>query len=238
MSSSLLRSVVGSTIFVLLLMAAPLRGEDAPQSANDLLARFSQDWNENLWEHKSRKRPHGYMRPLDDRGWQTRMRVLRELVLRGQDAVGPLLEVLKGGAAHERVLAAQTLGLLAPDVPPEPLLSAAQTDKNSAVRLYAVDALGMRGSATTAVEWDLMRKQARNRDVRKHIGYALERKDVPVASEVAAVLRDWNPETIDTAVLGQTAPDFALTSVNGEMVRLSEYRGQKAVVLVFVYGDT
>jgi hypothetical protein len=238
MLSSRYRGVVGLAVFVTLLTSAPLRGADSLQSADDWLERFSQDWNENLWEHKSRKRPHGYMRPLHDRGWQTRMRVLRELVLRGQDAVGPLLNVLKGGTVHERVLAAQTLGLLAPDVPMEPLLSAAQTDKNTAVRLYAVDALGMRGSAGTAVKWDLLLKQARNRDVRKHIGYARERNNVPVASEVTAALRDWNPETIDTAVLGQPAPDFELASVNGEKVRLSDYRGRKAVVLVFVYGDT
>ncbi len=31
----------------------------------------------------------------------------------------------------------------------------------------------------------------------------------------------------------QNAPDFALTDVNGQTVRLSDYRGRQHVVLVF-----
>jgi peroxiredoxin len=34
------------------------------------------------------------------------------------------------------------------------------------------------------------------------------------------------------------APDFLLSSAQGESLRLSDYREEKAVVLVFVYGDT
>jgi peroxiredoxin len=35
---------------------------------------------------------------------------------------------------------------------------------------------------------------------------------------------------------GQTAPDFELTDVQGRAVRLSGYKGQKNVVLVFTRG--
>ncbi|MBP89772.1 MAG: hypothetical protein CMJ64_24210 [Planctomycetaceae bacterium] len=38
--------------------------------------------------------------------------------------------------------------------------------------------------------------------------------------------------------LGAPAPDFVLQTVSGKSVRLSDYRGKRAVVLVFVYGDT
>ena len=34
-------------------------------------------------------------------------------------------------------------------------------------------------------------------------------------------------------IIGETAPDFELPNQNGEPVRLSDYRGKKAVVLVF-----
>ena len=36
--------------------------------------------------------------------------------------------------------------------------------------------------------------------------------------------------------IGSEAPDFALPAVSGEQVRLSDYRGRKHVVLVFLRG--
>ena len=36
--------------------------------------------------------------------------------------------------------------------------------------------------------------------------------------------------------IGQAAPDFELTDVQGEAVRLSDYRGERHVMLVFTRG--
>jgi peroxiredoxin len=35
---------------------------------------------------------------------------------------------------------------------------------------------------------------------------------------------------------GEPAPDFELTAVNGNLVRLSDFRGSKPVVLAFLRG--
>jgi peroxiredoxin len=35
---------------------------------------------------------------------------------------------------------------------------------------------------------------------------------------------------------GETAPEFELTDVNGNFVRLSDFRGKKLVVLAFLRG--
>jgi peroxiredoxin len=44
-----------------------------------------------------------------------------------------------------------------------------------------------------------------------------------------------NP-VVDHIALGQPAPDFELTDVAGRIVRLSDYKGSKNVVLVFTRG--
>ena len=40
----------------------------------------------------------------------------------------------------------------------------------------------------------------------------------------------------DRIKIGQAAPDFALESAEGQTVNLSDFRGKKAVVLVFYRG--
>ena len=41
---------------------------------------------------------------------------------------------------------------------------------------------------------------------------------------------------LNRVVVGATAPDFELEDVNGKLVSLANYRGKKAVVLVFYRG--
>jgi peroxiredoxin len=51
-------------------------------------------------------------------------------------------------------------------------------------------------------------------------------------------LRRWDASGINTAQVGQLAPDFELPQITGESTRLAHYRGKQPVVIVFVYGDT
>jgi len=71
-----------------------------------------------------------------------------------------------------------------------------------------------------------------------HINYAKERKDSPVPEEVVNTLANLNVESLPTVEKGQPAPDFTLTSLDGAEFKLSQFKGVKPVVLVFVYGDT
>lgn len=41
---------------------------------------------------------------------------------------------------------------------------------------------------------------------------------------------------LDRIKVGQAAPDFALENVEGKTINLSDFRGKKAVVLVFYRG--
>ena len=73
------------------------------------------------------------------------MTALQNLVQQGKDAVPILAKTLKNGTLPERILAAQTLGFLAPHAPVDALVAAAKNDSSAAVRLYAIDALGKKG---------------------------------------------------------------------------------------------
>ena len=199
----------------------------------DALAAFSKQDNAGAWV-----KDRNYMRDKQDETWKMRMRTLQLLVHAGEESISPLLEALKNGDDETRVFAAQTLGYLAPNVPREPLLEAATNDPVNAVRLYAVDALGMQGDRDLADDLKPLLKTEENRDVKKHIGYALERGKQGLEEKVIEELLNWDADTIDSAEIGKLAPDFNMLTGDGESVRLSDYRGKKAVVLVFVYGDT
>lgn len=218
-----------------LLAAIPptLSAAEPDKSPQQWLDEFSNNWNEENWTQRGR-----YMRSPDDRGWRFRMRALKGLVGTGKAAVPLLQETLASGKSHERIFAAQTLSYLAPHALREKLLEAARNDKDAAVRLYAIDALGMQGKANLNFDWNPLKKAESNRDARSHIGYAIERKTEPVATAVIDTLKRWDFKAIDSAVVGKMAPDFELKSANGKKIRLSQFRGKKAVVLVFVYGDT
>lgn len=200
------------------------------------IAHFSKRWDERSWQGKFATSPDGYIRPMDDAGWKLRVQTLQGLAQHGADAIPVLLHKLKTGDAPQRVLAAQTLGYLGKEVPPAPLLDAAKNDPDPAVRLYAVDSLGMQGAKN--IDWMALLESEFNRDVDKHIGYAIERSGEPLDREIIERLTSWDSTKIDTAFVGSPAPDFELKLATGETIGLGDFRGKKAVVLVFVYGDT
>lgn len=209
---------------------------EPPPAPRDWLNHLSQHWREDDWQQKRRFSP-GYMRPLEDDGWQVRMREMQGCVRHDETSVAVLLDKLRTGDAPERIFAAQTLGYLGPDVPAEPLIAALKSDTDPAVRLYLVDTLGMLGKGAE-VDWNEFLKGESNRDVKRHVGYVRERNEKPLDARVVEKLTQWDSRQINTATVGRLAPDFALSTVDGETVRLSDFRGKKAVVLVFIYGDT
>lgn len=216
----------------------PTRAQTSDETAAEWMDRFSDGWDESLWGQEFRRIPDGYMREDADRGWESRMVALQGLVRLGEDALPVLHEALTSGDDPQRILAAQALGYIAAAESRGPLLAAAGSDAHAAVRLYAVDSLGMLGAAAADVDWQGLLESESNGDVKKHINYAIEREGAPVDPAIPAALTEWDPDSINSVALGEPAPDFELKSAQGETIRLSDYRGERAVVLVFVYGDT
>lgn len=213
------------------LLPAVVRAEDAPaptgSAAETALLRFAKEW----------KPQRGYMRPLDDKGWKVRMEVLQKLARLGNKASPALTAALAKGDPETRILAAQALGILA-DPDTRTALEAAVKDPEAAVRLYAIDALSVLGRVPATDSYRQIRDQDANRDVRSHMDFALKRDIKWRPGETRKALLDYDLSTLDTARLGAAAPEIVLNDVQGKTHRLSQFRGKKAVVLVFLYGDT
>ena len=216
-------------LLLLGLAAAPPQGRaaDPPTEAADIIRTFEKAWVV----------PKGYMRPLDDAGWKARMSAFQKLAAMGEKAVPALSDALANGEPETRVFAAQALGLMA-DPKAKPALEAALKDKTAAVRLYALDALSMFGKLAPTDELKAVKEKDANRDVKAHVGFALDRDDKPDPVALRKALAGFDLARMNTAVVGKAAPEFELTDATGKTYRLADLKGKKAVVLVFVYGDT
>ena len=62
-------------------------------------------------------------------------------------------------------------------------------------------------------------------------------KPIATASPTATASIDPRVTDLERVKVGMQPPDFALTDQNGRTVRLSDYRGEKSVVLVFYRGS-
>jgi hypothetical protein len=204
-----------------------------PTAPAETLRWFSQHWDNTTWTAARNS-----MRPAGDRGWQVRMLALQSLVKSDAVAIPVLLKALKGEDVAQRILAAQALSFLSPQVPHQAIVDAAKNDSNAAVRLYAADTLGMQGNVDSAQLLKQLHKNETNRDVRWHLRYALERGSHTVSQAMVQKLRAWDPARLASATIGEFAPNFKLQNLTGQQISLNSFRGKQAVVLVFIYGDT
>src|SRR5262249_17779189 len=171
-----------------------------------------------------------------DPGWKVRMEALVSLAKIGP-AAGPILVgALKHKSPQTREFAAQALVLIA-DSTAKPALERALTDPKPGVRLYAIQALSMFGPLPRTKENErILTEDPTKYGVRPMMAAALEREDRPNQPEMRKTLAEYDLSTMDSARIGELAPDFTLTDFNGKPHRLSEFRG-KTVVLRFILFD-
>ena len=169
--------------------------------------------------------------------WKVRMEALVSLANVGPPAAPVLVEALKAGRPATREFAAQALVLFA-DANTRPALERALADPKSGVRLYAIQALSMLGPLPRTKEHErILTSDPAFWGVRPMMAAALERTDRPNQAELRKELADYDLSNMDSARVGELAPDFTLTDFTGKTYRLSQFRGQKTVVLRFILYD-
>jgi HEAT repeat protein len=213
-------TVANSAIFLCLVLAAAVPagekgGAAAEKSARDLLAKFE----------------------AADPGWKVRMTGLVELARGGPACVPALIEGLKSESPRTREFAAQALVMFA-DPSIRPALDQALDDSKSGVRIYAIHALSMLGPLEATERHErLLRTDRSYYGVRTMMAAALAREDKPKPAELRKELADYDLRQLDSARVGEMAPDFTLLDFKGNKVRLSQFRGKKTVVLRFILFD-
>jgi HEAT repeat protein len=168
--------------------------------------------------------------------WKLRMEALIRLAKIGPAAAPVLVEALKDSKPATREFAAQALVLFA-DSTAKPALERALADPKTGVRLYAIQALSMLGPLPRTKENErILTTDPTKFGVRPMMAAALERADRPNLAERRKALAEYDLRNLDSARLGQVAPDFTLSDYTSKAYRLSQFRG-KTVVVRFILFD-
>jgi HEAT repeat protein len=168
--------------------------------------------------------------------WKARMEALVRLAKIGPEAAPVLAEALTDTPPATRELAAQALVLFA-DAKIKPALERALADPKPGVRLYSIFALSMLGALPRTEENErILTNDPSGFGVRPLMAAALERADRPNLAELRKTLAEYDLKNMDSARVGQPAPDFTLMDYTGKKVRLSQFRG-KTVVVRFILFD-
>lgn len=210
-----------------------LASADEVQQARELLARFrAVDWDARAVMVK----PPAL---TNDEQWKLRVTTEFDLVALGKPIVPTMIESLRDENRHVRALAAYVLGGMGDGHAAAPLGQTLQSDRNPTVRVYASDALGRLAAkeATPIVE------QAATNEANGFVKFSAQVASRRIANgQGASGLREqfvklYDQTKIASAVVGKPAPEFALTTNGNDVVRLSDFRGKKHVVLLFQLAD-
>ena len=195
------------------------------ENAASLLIKFSKAWPQ-------KRTP---FRTEGDESWKAYALTLRALVALNTKAIPDLIKGCGHPNAQVRALCARTLGFLKAQKATGALIKLLG-DKHSPVTLLAADALGQIQDPKGLAALKQARTKQKMGDVLLHISKALDRK-VGLESDVQKQILKMTPKNIGSAKVGVKAPEFTLMDSDNKPWALSDFKGKKAVVLVFNYGD-
>jgi peroxiredoxin len=176
---------------------------------------------------------------LQDTDWRVRLLAVRDLVRLGSNASEALIKALRDDNPHVRQVAAMVLGILHQESAVSALESTLQKDNDSVVRSQATIALGQIGYKDSLQVLRQAQTEDTSRDVQHQAelaAYAVEH-GLEAGPELAAAYRCLDETHFNKICVGKQAIDFELPDTEGKAWRLSDFRGKKQVVLIWIFAD-
>ncbi len=176
---------------------------------------------------------------LDDTDWKVRSLALRDFIRAGDDGIPQLIEALEHNSPHIRYLAAAALGIQASRAAIPALQKLLESATESTVRSQAVISLGQIASPKALPALKKALASDKSRDVTHQCELSIHQIESgqKATPDLAAAYTSLEESTFKTVKIGQTAPDFSLPDTNDKQWKLSNYKGKKTVLLIWVFAD-
>ncbi len=192
------------------------------RTTSPILAEFRRDWGSSEQDHAG--------------AWKSRMTALCALARLGDAALGVVLEGLDDKDDEVRQLCAQALAYFGDETALPRIDRAIREDPSVTVRVYATIARSAIAGPLPKTLIDEIRRGDPHPMVRYRLDLLRERTTPARRGAIRDELAAYDLKKLDSAELGKLAPDFRLRGLDGRTHQLSEFRGKKGVVLVFLYG--
>jgi peroxiredoxin len=176
---------------------------------------------------------------LDDEDWRIRLMGVRDLVRAGQNSVDEIIVGLKHKDEHVRQVCAMALGILSSEEGIEGLELLALEDSSAVVRSQAVISLGQIESTGSLDLLNKILEEDPSRDVMHQCELAIDQieKQMGTSEEQLDAFLSLDENTYESVSVGDEASDFELEDTEGKIWRLSDFKDENWVVLIWVFAD-
>ncbi len=226
--------VVSVLVGVMALTSAGVaqRGASLSQTAQKILTRV----RKHDFERNS-----GYdgVGDLADMAWRVRTLAVRDLVRLGSDGVSAWKGSFRDADRHVRHVCVMAAGLLGAEETAGELQRLLAEDPDPIVRGQAAEALGQ----LRHVESESVLRATAKEDRSEHVKHRAELALVQLKQKQRDdkdLVRQWtelDESTFRLVEVGKAAPDFQLRDTEGNEWRLSDFKGKKTVMLVWIFAD-
>ena len=222
-------------------LVADITAESSTATVTEIMQRISQHKFHPLrngFTHDRTLKKNGVV-DLRDQDWQVRILAVRDLLRLGPGSSTNVSDFLDHANPHVRQISARLLGLWRQERHVQPLKQILNHDAEPVVRSQVAFALGEIGSRAAL---DLLRVRSKSdpsRDVQHQCELAVHQIEHGIKPEQS--LREGylalDEKKFKSVRVGKPAPEISLRDTEGRLWKLSDYKGKKPVLLIWIFAD-